>query len=657
MAASRELTLLRALARAYGISASYLNVDNQLVWAPEETLAHLVNIVSGRELVDEDGVDPAGVRKTLDELRAERVERGLPPVLVAWDGELSTLRCWMKKAGAPECVFHLEEGGRINMPSGILFSRQRSFSLAGDVSQVELSVGAELPFGVHELEIAREGMTPARAVVVSAPRRIKDDGYAWGAFAPAYAIRTGEEPGIGGFRELRQVAEFIKKSGGDFLGTLPMLPSVLEGDHIDFSPYSPVSRLFWNEVFLDIENLPGGNDIYHPEQEDEELLDALREEEFVDYAKVYQYKKPFIQQAAEKFFKHGGAATPAFRHFLELYPDAEDYARFRGDEKFHLYAQYACHMQLQALKTDADEGRVAALYLDYPVGVHPGGYDAQRYAELFLEDFNVGAPPDSFQKNGQDWGFRAASPEKMVADKFSYFRRSIRHYFRYARLVRLDHIMGLYRIYCVPHGAGATQGAYLHYPFEALFAVLCLEAHHYSGALIGEDLGTVPPLVRDAMGAHGIHRMWVFPFEIRDSAKKTFDSIPEGAIATLNTHDMFPFAAFWSGKDIAQQEARKLIGPDEAKQSMSYRVRQIKSLKIDESPFSSILKITAKSAARYVMVSLEDLWAEVSPQNMPGVMDYPNWQKKFSVSFETWSADRSVTDILSAVNDNRRTKC
>jgi 4-alpha-glucanotransferase len=215
--------------------------------------------------------------------------------------------------------------------------------------------------------------------------------------------------------------------------------------------------------------------------------------------------------------------------------------------------------------------------------------------------------------------------------------------------------MGFYRIFCVPHGGKPANGAYIRYPFDAFLAVLCLETWRHDGVLIGEDLGTVPQIVRKAMKKHGMLRMWLFQFYLKPDPAKTFKAIPEMCLAALNAHDMFPFKGFWEGKDIKKLESVGAIGERKSAQITKERKRTLRGWKEIKNPFIFVIKNMALSSARFLLVNLEDLWGETKPQNLPGTTDqYPNWRKKFRQPLEDWMNDSETVEALKNIESNRK---
>ena len=637
--------LLRAIARASGVATSYLDYSGKLIAAKPEAMARLIDALHGKPLIGGDFA--AGhLRKSMASLRAERDSAGLPAVLVAWDGVFPAV--WLKIDG-DVAVTLTPEGGEAA-------THVQTKGDQGAKGRVRIKWLEAVPFGYYTLRAGTH-----ECMLISAPRQPKQaDARSWGAFAPTYALRSATDQGIGGYAELGAAARFVRAQGGTFIGTLPLLPVFHEGEKPNPSPYSPISRLFWNEIFLDLGNLPGE---VKPEGDLSDLFASCRAEPFVDYTEIYAVKKRVLGKAADAYFAAQPDGDDDYRAFAAESPLLGDYAAFRASRvpegerdaavRFHKYAQYACHRQLSALKADP---ALAELYLDYPVGVHPEGFDVQQFGSLFVDGYNVGAPPDLFFTAGQDWGFQALNPHRLVADRFQYFRAAIHHYFRYARMLRLDHVMGLFRLYCVPHGDGAHNGGYIRYPFDALLAILCLEAQRHDGVLIGEDLGTVPEAVEHGMTAHGLHRMWILYFQLNELPARSFDSIKADMIAGLNTHDMFPFAAFLKGSDIGELQRLGLMDEKHAKMMRRDREAMVRKWAKEPKPLvDGALQGMAASAARYVLVGMEDFWGETETQNVPGTVDqYPNWRKKFTVPIEEWDSRPDIWEGVAMLNEHRR---
>jgi 4-alpha-glucanotransferase len=636
--------VLRMVARACGILVSYIDYKGDRVYAPDSTLAQLIGLL--RDIPPAD-ISPGLLRI----IRSERRQRGLPAVIVAWDGHFPP--AWMWTTDKPDnlSVTLTDECGRnpaipVEISTDNVIRRSNGY-------RVRLRCSGEIPFGYYNVKAGEK-----TCLLISAPSRITSSEKSWGLFVPAYALRSKETQGLGGYRDLREAAAFVRRQGGGFMGTLPLLPVFYDGPDADPSPYAPVSRLFWNEIFLDVTDLPGV-----PKPADDELR-ACNGDDLVDYKKIYALKKNILQKSANQFFSNAPDGDEGFKAYEADSPQLQAYADFHAARaparekeavrRYHLYAQYACHRQMAALKDAAESGQAAELYIDYTVGVHASGFDATAFSNLFMKGARAGAPPDLYFSHGQNWGFYPFHPRALETERFSYVRAALHHYFRYARMIRLDHVIGLYRIYCIPNGESADRGAFVRRPFEALLAILCLEAWRHDGILIGENLGTVPPVIDEAMKKHGLHRMWAAQMEMKGDPVRTFSTIEADMIAGLNTHDMFPFESFLANRDIGELRRRDLLAEPAARKLKADREALLRRWKEMDDPFMTILKGLAASPARYVMIALEDFWKETRPQNIPGTGGWGNWRQKLAMPLEDWPRCAPLMEGLAILNRHRR---
>jgi 4-alpha-glucanotransferase len=281
-------------------------------------------------------------------------------------------------------------------------------------------------------------------------------------------------------------------------------------------------------------------------------------------------------------------------------------------------------------------GAQAALYMDLPLGTHPDGFDVWRWRDLFA-DVTAGAPPDAFFAGGQDWGFPPLHPQRARASGHAYWAASLRHLMRASGMLRLDHVMGLHRLFWIPRGSPATEGVYVGYPADELYAVLCVESHRHRTEVVGEDLGTVADEVRDEMERRSLRRLYVMPFEL-DAERGTLAPEPPSAVASLNTHDMPPFGAWVEPRPTAST-LQTALGADDGS---------------PEALLPAALVRLAEGPARLVLVSLEDLWLETEPQNRPGTAPSDNWSRKARHALEELGGVAGLDDTLAAVDRARR---
>lgn len=659
----RPAALLR-LARAYGLQLSYVD------WFGRRQNASAEGIVGVLRALGVPIDDPGDTRPGLELLRERAEAPGMEPVHVAWNGVLGPLHLRAPRLPAT-C------SARIRLESG----EERTFeplrpSLGRDGGMLLwLPLDGPLPIGHHELSVTFAG-SAFRSRILAAPPRAHVDpaARAWGAFVPLHAFGDPKR-GAGSYGELRRAAKFIGKRAGAFLGTLPMLAAFLDSP-FEPSPYAPASRLFWNELFVDERELPVPADPpSYPDSGD-----------LVDYALVAAAKRPVLEEAAARFFAGGGEDDVAFRKFAADNPRLEDYALFRAacdrfragwptwpepqragrivladverrHYDYHRFAAWCADAQLGALASD--EG--ANLYLDLPLGVHADGYDVWRERALFAREASAGAPPDALFTGGQNWGFPPMAPDALRASGYAYLIESIRHHLRRADMLRLDHVMSLQRLYWIPRGLPATDGVYVRYPLEEMVAVMTIESVRHLATIVGEDLGTVSREMRHAMHRHALQRMYVVQYEVNPDADPPLNPVPRDVVASLNTHDMPPFAAFWAGLDIDDQRDLGLVDDEGERAARVARARLRRRLArllrlpdddpTDAAPaVEALLLRLASSPARFVLVNLEDLWLETRPQNVPGTStERPNWRRRARHTIDELTREPRLTALLDRI--------
>ncbi len=683
---------LRELARLHAVETSYDDLLGRRREAGEEALAAVLQALDAP--LEEEGTERALLAR-----RAELSARLVEPVVVAWEGE-GTAPLRVAPGAEVECSLRLEDGGERGF-------RRRSEELAPLPPAPEgtalygLPLGG-LPPGYHRLEV-RDGRRRQEARVVSAPRRAweGEGGRLWGVFLPLYALHTTASWGVGDWSDLEALASWTAELGSGVVGTLPMLAAFLDERPFEPGPYAPASRLFWNELYLDPRALPelalspaAQRFLASPELDAQ--LAASRSSERVDYERAIGLKRRVLEDLAHGFFARGDAQRAGLEEFVRRRPEAETYAAFRAvgdrrgepwqewperlrdgtlapadydadDFRYHLWAQWAADRQMAALAAAARR-RGPGLYLDLPLGAHPSGFDVWREPHLFAGGAAAGAPPDSFFTLGQDWGFPPGKPEAMREAGHAHFIACLRHHLAHAGILRLDHVMQLERLFWVPRGMPAAEGVYVRYPMEELLAVLCLESHRHRALVAGENLGTVSQETNAAMERHGLHGMYVLQYELAPGAPGLERTPPARSVASLNTHDMPPFKAFWEGLDVADRRELGLLDDAEAQAELA-RLDEVRR-RVEEfvrnrrgggaapdyrEVLRGLLEHLAAGPARLVLVNLEDLWEETRPQNVPGTGgERLNWRRKARRSFEQFSADPEVVSILRRLDELRQ---
>jgi len=477
-----------------------------------------------------------------------------------------------------------------------------------------------------------------------------------------------------------------------------MLAAFLD-EPFDHSPYSPASRLFWNEFYIDVtripelENCTDARALCESAEVRSEIA-ALRAKSTVDYRRLMRLKRRILELLAKHFFATHSQRRQNFEAYLEDHPGVVNYAEFRAvhdrhrapwqkwpeaerkgilgecdydrDTKhYHLYAQWLAHEQVHELGQKMHDAGTK-LYLDLPLGVHPDGYDVWRNQDLFLRGLSAGAPPDSVFTQGQTWGFPPLHPRRLREQGYDHFIAVLRHHLRSAGILRIDHVMGLHRLFCIPRGLEAHDGVYIRYPANELYAIVAIESHRHKATIVGENLGTVPSYVNRTMSQRGLERMYVMQYELKPDPRHAFPPVPSSSVASLNTHDMPPFAAYWGGLDIEQRQKLGLLSDTGAINESKQR-QQVCGTAADflekrhwlgddqKKSLSAILEaclaFLSAGRARVALVTLEDLWLETNPQNIPGTgSEMPNWQRKMRYTYEQFSRMPGVLTCLQRVN-------
>jgi 4-alpha-glucanotransferase len=570
-----------------------------------------------------------------------------------------------------------------------------------------LSTPAQLAWGYHRLTLECGG-DAVESLLLSAPVRAYEppgglQAKTWGVFVPLYALHSQRSWGAGDFSDLEALTEWVTGLGGGMVATLPLLAGFLD-EPFEPGPYSPASRLFWNEFYLDISRIPelpgcAAAQALLSSADFQQALKELRSAPLVDYHRQMALKRRVLQELACSFFAKTSGRSEAFRRFLAAHPNAEDYARFRAvgerrrvpwpawpaplrdgvirasdyDEavqRYHLYVQWQADEQLQALAAKA-KAAGPGFYLDLPLGVNPDSYDLWRERDAFASGIAVGAPPDPFFAKGQNWGFPPLHPERIREQGYRHVIAYLRHHLRLAGVLRIDHIMGFHRLFWIAQGLEAREGVYVQYPSEELYAVFGLESHRQRVLMVGEDLGTVPGELRPDMARHNFRRMYVLQFELQPNEHNALNAVHDRCVASVNTHDTPTFGAFRQGLDIQDRVLLGALEPSAAESERRNRqalvdalvatLRNQGRLPSSAEPLAvlkSCLAYLGSGPAQLVLANLEDLWLETQPQNVPGTWrERPNWRRKARFSLEAVRQMPEVLDVLNEVNRVMRASC
>nr|BFD93733.1 4-alpha-glucanotransferase [Kitasatospora sp. Xyl93] len=645
---------LVALAQAYGVDTRYPGPGGQAVGT--RTLVAVLGamgVAAG---------SPQEVREALERHRAGQRGRLLPPCVVVRQGRRTALDV---PADARLRV-ELEGGGSWELPRG------HSHWVPGD-----------LPLGRHVLTARSEGRT-ARAALVVAPERLPQlPGRSWGFLAQLYSVLSERSWGMGDLGDLGELVRWAGAGlGAGFVQINPLHAGVPTSPS-DPSPYRPSSRRFADPVHLRIEAVPEYAYLTAEQRRSAEELSRraarLREEVLVhdaliDRDAVWRLKRealellyevprgPGRQAEYEAFRRREGEWLrrhalwnalaeehgPDWHHWPKglRHPDGPQVGQAEKElaERvgFHRWLTWQVDQQLaHAQRAARDAGMPVGLIHDLAVGVHPDGADAWALQDVLAAGISVGAPPDAFNAHGQDWGLPPWRPDALAEAGYAPFAELLRATARHAGAVRIDHVMGLFRLWWVPEGHPPTEGVYVRYDAEAMLGVLALEAHRAGTAVIGEDLGTVEPGVREELAARGVLGTSVLWFERDWQADGAPVLGPDrwrpGCLATLTTHDLPSTAARLSGEHVELRHRLGLLARPLAEEQAQaaaeladWRAELARlGLLAEDEPLTAPLlyRFLRATPAELVGVWLPDLVGDPRPQNLPGTWDqYPNWR-------------------------------
>ena len=550
----------------------------------------------------------------------------------------------------------------------------------------------DLPLGCYRLQLVGADAVSEEVPLVVAPARAfaGDFDRGWLLAVQLYGIRSARNWGIGDFTDLKGLIELAAHLGADGVGLNPL--HVLFDDRPgDCSPYSPNSRLFLNPLYIDVEQIPeyqGGPDA--------EALARLQRAVTVDYIAVAEQKWRAMRSAFaafatgasaarrqdfEEFRTEQGSLLAHFACFEVLRhrfdkpwwewpeewqrPDDAKCADLRaGHDKreieFVEFVQWTADRQLRSCKALADSlGMKVGLYLDVAVGVQSNGFDAWNEQEAISRHLAVGAPPDPLNVLGQNWGLAGFNAAGLEIKRFAPFRDMLRASMRYAGAIRLDHVLGLKRLYLVPHGFPAKNGAYVQMPLEALFAVTALESVARGCVVIGEDLGTVPEGFREQMADWGIWSYQVMMFGRDDEAR--FFGIEHywpNALITFNTHDLSTYAGWRSFSDLKMKRSLG-IDPGETDDARWHALGMLDEVLrrygIHHHDLYSVAGFLARTKSRLMALSMEDLLGVVDQPNIPGTIDeHPNWRQRLPVALDAIGATIDVGALRAATGERSR---
>ena len=542
----------------------------------------------------------------------------------------------------------------------------------GGEFRVRGDMPADTPLGYHKL-VHRDGREHP-LIVCPGICFLPSDLHAWGWGVQLYSARSAKSWGIGDLGDLRELGRWARSLGAGMMLLNPLhavLPTAVQQP----SPYSPSSRRFRNPLYLRIEDVPGAADAGI----DVEALTALRRslnaKDLIDRDAAYRLKMHALERiyrrwpgskGFDSYCIEGGRLLwdyAAYVALAELHgggtsrfppgferpdtPAAKRWRRANADRlRFHVWVQWLLETQLHDAWNEID------LVHDLAIGVDAQGADAWIWQDVIAPSMSVGAPPDEFNSLGQDWGMPPFDPWKLRASGYEAFIETVRSSMTAGAGLRFDHIMGLFRLFWIPQDLGAEHGAYVRYPFEDLLNILSLESQRAGSYIVGEDLGTVEPFVREEMERRNILGYRLLWFEEGEP-----EDYPELAMAAVTNHDLPTLAGLWSGADLRMQQELKLEPNVEGMLNTRSRLRDRTGVD-DDAPADEVIartyELLARAPSRILVATLEDaLGAEERP-NQPGTTDErPNWSIPLPLPLESIVRDPRPRRIAAALNRGR----
>ncbi|WP_270935913.1 4-alpha-glucanotransferase [Falsiroseomonas oryzae] len=706
---------LDRLAASMGIEPEYRDVRGETVRAEART-KRLLLAAMGVPAEDE-----AAARAALERLERDAWRNPLPPVAVVYaDGGPGAVEVTLP-AGTHAIGWRIaledgaERGGQAGFGS---LDRLDARELDGRrLERRRLLLPPDLPWGYHRLSLDPGGATASLIVTPGRcwlPPAAAEGRRLWGVAAQLYLLQSATDWGIGDFGDLRRLTELCAARGADIVGLNP-LHALFTDNPEAASPYSPASRLLLNVLNIAVAGIP---EFAHcpPARALLETpafcarLDSARAASLVDYTAVAELKLEVLhhlfaacRDAADRsrwqdfaaFREAQGAAFARSCLFLALRehfaardpaladwrrwpapfrdPDSPDIRRFAQDHAdrvdFHAWLQWVADEQL-GRAAQAAAGMEVGLYRDLAVGADSAGAETWTDQAAVLSGVQVGAPRDIFNPAGQDWGLPPFHPRALRAEGYRSFIELVRANMRHAGGLRIDHVMGLQHLFCIPSGCRPAEGAYIAYPLDDLVGILALESQRARCLVVGEDLGTVPGGFRERMAAAGILSYRILSFEQEDAtgAFHPPEAYPRSALAVLGSHDLPTMRGWWEGRDIALKARYGLVTDAEAAWQRDLRARDramlLEALRTagllgPQAPDIDALSraahgFLARSAALLAVAQLDDLLDEPEQVNVPStILEHPNWRRRHAVPVEALSGHPGLETVAAIFRAER----
>ena len=682
---------LGELADRFGISTQFYD------WKGRHTQVGEQTVVAILAEFDVDASTPERARAAAQRVRDDHWRRIVQPCVVLRAGQEGRVDVHVP-AGAPVSLRIVGEDGNDHLPWQVdNWNPDRPID-GRMIGEATFGIPGNLPLGYHELIVtigthdadgsAADGgiHTTATSTIIVTPNRVglprrMGASRVWGYAAQLYSVRSHHSWGLGDLTDLADLCTWSASQGAGYLLTNPLHAAEVAG-RMEPSPYLPSSRLFVNPIYIRPELIAEYHDL---DQYDASLIESLRTttldddpQALLDRDRTWQAKSQALElihrvdmsasrrMAFTAFRVARGRRLEDFATWCllselhgsdwhdwpaELHdPHGAAVARVRREHAdridFHMWLQWIADQQLSTAQScGTDAGMPVGLICDLAVGVNGSGADAWMLNGLFAREMNVGAPPDPFNQAGQDWGQPPMRPDVLEQMAYAPLREMVSGALRHAGGVRIDHIMGLFRLWWVPRGLGPRHGAYVRYNHEAMVGVVALEAYRAGALVIGEDLGTVEPWVRDHLASRGILGTSIMWFETGpDGRPRQPQQWREHAMSSVTSHDLPPTSSYLRGDHVELRDRLGLLteSVDEARENARREretwlasLRQQGVLEADEDDPEQVTlamhTLLTRTPSKVINATLTDAVGDPRTQNLPGTEDeYPNWRVPLS---------------------------
>lgn len=662
---------LLALAAAHGVATDYWDWRGEHQPVSASTLRQVLAALGVAAHTDAD------VEQSLEESGIRSWRRVLPPIVVLREGWTPWVAVHLPHGHSMTVTVELESGEvrPVGQVDHWVDPREVDGVLTGEAT---VEIPGDLPLGWHTLHAVLQDGTEARTALVVAPQRLRlpaelAEGRVWGLLTQLYQVRSERSWGVGDLADLAALCEWTRRElDGGFVLVNP-LHAAEPSAPMEPSPYLPTSRRFANPLYLRVEDLAGFADLPAGLREEVHALarpaTALNRSDRIDRDTSWRAKRAALwlmfqvrsdDEGLDAYIAEQGEPLRLFATWCTLVdvlggrsrywpvelrsPDDPAVAEFAAEHddqvRFHSWLQWQLEQQLASVQQIARaSGMALGVIHDLAVGVHPEGADAWALQRVLARGVTVGAPPDEFNQLGQNWSQPPWHPERLAELGYAPYRDMIRALLKDSGGLRIDHVIGLFRLWWVPDGASPAEGAYVRYDFEAMVSILVLEAHRAGAVVIGEDLGVVEPFMRDFLGDRGILGTSVAWFEWVDGRPRPAEQYRELCLATLTTHDLIPTAGYLDLDHVQLREKLELLTrPAELERAdQEAAIAGVREMlverglmPVDADNHAMVLalhRFLAATPSRMLGVALTDLVGDRRVINQPGTHnEYPNWR-------------------------------